>query len=67
MWKLTSIMIAVFASNLLSTPGFAAKRSYNYCYQLALNRGWSPSDFYAPSTRAELKQFIRRCQQGRQN
>jgi hypothetical protein len=67
MRKLAFGIAAVLAGMLLSEPSMAAKRSYNYCYQLALNRGWSPSDFYAPSTRAELRQFIRRCQQGRQN
>lgn len=58
---------AALAGILLSEPSMAAKRSYNYCLQLAYNRGWSPDDMYSPSTRAHMQQFIRRCQQGKQN
>jgi len=57
--------LALLASDVLSTPSFA--RSYSSCLRLAYSRGWTYSDLYSAGTKAQVKQFIRRCQQGRQH
>ena len=64
-----AVIIVLATATLLPAPSFAAKhvRSFNSCVQLALNRGFTYSDLYGGATKANLKRFIRNCQNGTQH